>query len=49
MTARSPLWYNSGNLQEMTAAESVGFNKIGGWIDEGFEFGPNCIAIKQIL
>ena len=23
MTARSPLWYNSGNLQEMTAAEIV--------------------------
>jgi hypothetical protein len=23
MTARSPLWYNSGNLQEMTAAEII--------------------------
>ena len=31
------------------AYESVGFQKIGGWIDEGVEFGPNCIAIKQIL
>jgi len=33
----------------LPAYESVGFNKIGGWIDEGVEFGPNCIAIKQIL
>ncbi len=23
MTARSPLWYNSGDLQEMTSAEIV--------------------------
>ena len=29
--------------------ESVGFRKIGGWIDKGVEFGPNCIAINQIL
>ena len=34
----------------LPAYESVGFNKIGGWIDKGkFEYGPNCIAIKQIL
>ena len=33
----------------LPAYESVGFRKIGGWIDEGVEFGPNCIAIKQIL
>ena len=31
------------------AYESVGFRKIGGWIDEGVEFGPNCIAINEIL
>ena len=31
------------------AYESVEFNKIGGWIDRGVEFGPKCIAIKQIL
>ena len=33
----------------LPAYESVGFNKIGGWIDRGVEFGPKCIAIKQIL
>jgi len=27
MTARSPLWYNSGNLQEMTSAEIVEWQK----------------------
>ena len=31
------------------AYESVGFQKIGKWIDDGVEFGPNCIAINQIL
>jgi GNAT superfamily N-acetyltransferase len=31
------------------AYESVGFYKIGNWLDEGVEFGPNCIAIKEIL
>ena len=33
----------------LIAYESVGFQKVGGWIDDEFEFGPNCIAIKQIL
>ena len=33
----------------LVAYESVGFRKIGDWIDEGVEFGPNCIAIKEIL
>ena len=27
MTARSPLWYNSGNLQEMTSGEIVEWQK----------------------
>ena len=31
------------------AYENVGFRKIGGWIDKGVEFGPNCIAINEIL
>jgi GNAT superfamily N-acetyltransferase len=31
------------------AYENVGFYKIGKWIDEGVEFGPNCIAINEIL
>jgi GNAT superfamily N-acetyltransferase len=31
------------------AYENVGFRKIGKWIDEGVEFGPNCIAINEIL
>ena len=26
-----------------------GFRKIGDWIDDGVEFGPNCLAIKQLL
>ena len=26
-----------------------GFIKIGSWIDEGVEFGPNCLAIKLLL
>ena len=33
----------------LPAYESVGFHKIGGWIDEGVEFGPNCIAINELL
>jgi GNAT superfamily N-acetyltransferase len=33
----------------LPAYESVGFRKIGGWIDEGVEFGPNCIAINELL
>ena len=33
----------------LTAYESVGFRKIGGWIDKGVEFGPNCIAIIELL
>ena len=31
------------------AYENVGFHKIGKWIDEGVEFGPNCVAINEIL
>ena len=31
------------------AYESVGFRKIGGWIDKTVEFGPNCIAINELL
>ena len=33
----------------LSAYESVGFNKDGRWSDEGVEFGPNCIAINEIL
>jgi GNAT superfamily N-acetyltransferase len=31
------------------AYESVGFRKIGGWINKTVEFGPNCIAINELL
>jgi len=33
----------------LPAYESMGFRKIGKWIGEGVEFGPNCIAINEIL
>ena len=33
----------------LPAYESVGFNKIGGWIDEKVEFGPNCIAMRKLI
>ena len=33
----------------LLANENVGFHKIGKWIDEGVEFGPNCVAINEIL
>ena len=31
------------------AYESVGFRIIGGWVDKKVEFGPNCIAINELL
>ena len=29
--------------------ESVGFKKRGKWIDKGVEFGPNCLATRQLI
>jgi hypothetical protein len=40
MTARSPLWYNSGNLQEMTAAEIVQWQVAGIFVYAG---GPTSV------
>jgi|10_taG_2_1085330.scaffolds.fasta_scaffold04646_5 GNAT superfamily N-acetyltransferase len=30
------------------AYESVGFQKIGNWIEDDVEFGPNCVAIRVL-
>lgn len=32
----------------MPAYESVGFERVSDWFDEGVEFGPNCYAIYKI-
>ena len=40
MTARSPLWYNSGNLQEMSAAEIVQWQVAGIFVYAG---GPTSV------
>ena len=40
MTARSPLWYNSGNLQEMTSAEIVQWQVAGIFVYAG---GPTSV------
>ena len=32
----------------METYESVGFNKIGEWLDETVEFGPNAVAYKYL-
>ena len=32
----------------MQTYESVGFNKIGEWLDETVEFGPNAVAYKYL-
>ena len=40
MTARSPLWYNSGNLQEMTATEIVEWQKAAIFVYAG---GPTSV------
>ena len=40
MTARSPIWYNSGNLQEMTAAEIVQWQVAGIFVYAG---GPTSV------
>ena len=29
--------------------ESVGFKKKGRWIDDGVEFGPNCLVTRQLI
>jgi GNAT superfamily N-acetyltransferase len=29
--------------------ESVGFKKRGKWLDHGVEFGPNCLATRQLI
>tara|TARA_B100001175_G_C19510982_1_gene643855 strand:- start:1852 stop:2790 length:939 start_codon:yes stop_codon:yes gene_type:complete len=40
MTARSPLWYNSGNLQEMTSAEIVEWQKAAIFV---YASGPTSV------
>jgi|TARA_B110000211_G_scaffold232188_1_gene295317 hypothetical protein len=40
MTARSPLWFNSGNLQEMTAAEIVEWQAAGIFV---YASGPTAV------
>ena len=40
MTARSPIWYNSGNLQEMTSAEIVQWQVAGIFVYAG---GPTSV------
>lgn len=40
------------SLPRKTAIEvygGVGFIKVGNWIDEGVEFGPNCLAVLKLL
>ena len=32
----------------LSTYESVGFNKIGKWLDETVEFGPNAVAYKYL-
>ena len=33
----------------LSAYNKSGFFKVGKWIDEGVEFGPNCLAINKLL
>ena len=33
----------------LPAYNKLGFYKVGNWIDEGVEFGPNCLAIHKLL
>ena len=45
-------WYATPALRVATALktyESVGFKKRGKWIDKGVEFGPNCLATRQLI
>ena len=33
----------------LPAYQKVGFKKRGKWLDEGVEFGPNCLVTRQVL
>ena len=33
----------------LPAYQKIGFKKRGKWLDEGVEFGPNCLATRQII
>jgi len=33
----------------LPAYQKIGFKKRGKWLDEGVEFGPNCLSTKQII
>ena len=44
MTARSPLWYNSGDLQEMTSAEIVEWQEAA-----IFVYAQNPTAVLSIV
>ena len=33
----------------LPAYQKIGFKKRGKWLDEGVEFGPNCLSTRQII
>ena len=33
----------------LSSYQRIGFKKRGKWLEEGVEFGPNCLATRQIL